>query len=186
MRHFAEELRCAGVKVIYQRLDDQNNGGSLESELKRVTASHKISKLVVTMPGEYRLMAIIRSWQSTLGVAVELREDDRFLCSLEKFNAWAEGRRQLRMDFFYRDMRRAHNFLMDRGEPVGGKWNFDSDNREAVIAGMVIPPPFQFVPDNITNDVLGLVAERCADYFDDLDDFGFAVTREQAQACLGE
>ena len=184
MRHFAEELRCAGTNVIYRRLDDQNNGGSLESELKQVIASRKISKLVVTMPGEYRLMETMRSWQSTLDVAVELREDDRFLCSLDKFNKWADGRRQLRMDFFYRDMRRDHNVLMDGGEPVGGKWNFDSDNREPPVAGMVIPPPLQFVPDKITNDVLALVSERCADHFGDLDDFGFAVTREQALAVL--
>ena len=73
--------------MIYLRLDDQNNGGGLESELKRVTASHKFSKLVATIPGEYRLMEIMKSWQSTLGIAAELREDDRFLCSLEKFNA---------------------------------------------------------------------------------------------------
>ena len=184
MRHFAEELRRAGTNVIYRRLDDQNNGGSLESELKQVIASRKISKLVLTMPGEYRLMETMRSWQSTLDVAVELREDDRFLCSLDKFNKWADGRRQLRMDFFYRDMRRDHNVLMDGGEPVGGKWNFDSDNREPPVAGMVIPPPLQFVPDKITNDVLALVSERCADHFGDLDDFGFAVTREQALAVL--
>ena len=184
MRHFAEELRRAGTKVIYRRLDDQNNGGSLESELKQVIASRKISKLVLTMPGEYRLMETMRSWQSKLDVAVELREDDRFLCSLDKFNKWADGRRQLRMDFFYRDMRREHNILMDGGEPVGGKWNFDSDNREPPVAGMVFPPPLQFVPDKITNDVLALVSERCADHFGDLDDFGFAVTREQALAVL--
>ena len=184
MRHFAEELRCAGIKVIYHRLDDQNNGGSLESALKQVIASRKISKLVVTMPGEYRLMETMRIWQSTLDVAVELREDDRFLCSLNKFNKWADGRRQLRMDFFYRDMRRDHNVLMDGDEPVGGKWNFDSDNREPPVADMVIPPPLQFVPDEITNDVLALVSERCADHFGDLDDFGFAVTREQALAVL--
>lgn len=184
MRHFAEELRCAGIKVIYHRLDDQNNGGSLESALKQVIASRKISKLVVTMPGEYRLMETMRIWQSTLDVAVELREDDRFLCSLNKFNKWADGRRQLRMDFFYRDMRRDHNVLMDGDEPVGGKWNFDSDNREPPVAGMVIPPPLQFVPDKITNEVLALVSERCADHFGDLDDFGFAVTREQALAVL--
>ena len=184
MRHFAEELRRAGTNVIYRRLDDQNNGGSLESELKQVIASRKISKLVLTMPGEYRLMETMRSWQSTLDVAVELREDDRFLCSLDKFNKWADGRRQLRMDFFYRDMRQDHNVLMDGGKPVGGKWNFDSDNREPPVAGMVIPPPLQFVPDKITNDVLALVSERCADHFGDLDDFGFAVTREQALAVL--
>ena len=184
MRHFADELRRAGTTVIYRQLDDPDNGGSLESEVKQVIAARQISKLVVTMPGEYRLMEIMKSWQSKLGIAVELREDDRFLCSLDKFATWADGRRQLRMDFFYRDMRRDYNILMDGSEPIGGKWNFDSDNRESPKAGMVIPPPLQFAPDDITSDVLGLVAARCADHFGDLDDFGFAVTRQQALAVL--
>ncbi|MGB2492996.1 MAG: cryptochrome/photolyase family protein, partial [Candidatus Puniceispirillum sp.] len=160
------------------------NGGSLESEVKRAIAAHKVSKLVVTMPGEYRLMEIMKRWQSSLGIAVELREDDRFLCDLDRFASWADGRRQLRMDFFYRDMRRDHNILMDGGEPIGGKWNFDSDNRESPKTGMVIPPPLQFAPDDITAEVLGLVATRCADHFGDLDDFGFAVTRQQALSVL--
>ena len=184
MRHFAEALRGDGVFVIYRRLDDPENGGSLESEVKRAIAAHKVSKLVVTMPGEYRLMEIMKRWQSSLGIAVELREDDRFLCDLDRFASWADGRRQLRMDFFYRDMRRDHNILMDGGEPIGGKWNFDSDNRGSPKAGMVIPPPLQFAPDDITAEVLGLVATRCADHFGDLDDFGFAVTRQQALAVL--
>ena len=184
MRHFAEALRGDGVFVIYRRLDDPENGGSLESEVKRAIAAHKVSKLVVTMPGEYRLMEIMKRWQSSLGIAVELREDDRFLCDLDRFASWADGRRQLRMDFFYRDMRRDHNILMDGGEPIGGKWNFDSDNRESPKAGMVIPPPLQFAPDDITAEVLGLVATRFADHFGDLDDFGFAVTRQQALAVL--
>ena len=184
MRHFADELRRAGTTVIYRHFDDPDNGGSLESEVKQVIAARQISKLVVTMPGEYRLMEIMKSWQSTLGIAVELREDDRFLCSLDKFATWADGRRQLRMDFFYRDMRRDYDILMDGSEPIGGKWNFDSDNRESPKAGMVIPPPLQFAPDDMTSDVLGLVAARCADHFGDLDDFGFAVTRQQALAVL--
>ena len=73
---------------------------------------------------------------------------------------------------------------MDGAEPIGGKWNFDSDNHESPIAGMVIPPPLQFVPDKITSDVLVLVAQRFADHFGDLNDFGFAVTRKQALAVL--
>ena len=184
MRHFAEALRGDGIFVIYRRLDDPDNGGSLETEVKQAIASHKISKLVVTMPGEYRLLEIMKRWQSSLGITVELREDDRFLCTLDHFASWADGRRQLRMDFFYRDMRRNHNILMDGGEPIGGKWNFDSDNREPPKAGMIIPPPLQFTPDDITTEVLGLVATRCADHFGDLDNFGFAVTRHQALAVL--
>ena len=68
MRHFAEALRADGVFVVYRRLDDPDNGGSLEIEVKRAIAAHKISKLVVTMPGEYRLLKIMKRWQSSLGM----------------------------------------------------------------------------------------------------------------------
>ena len=184
MRHFADELRQAGARVMYCQFDDPDNGGSLESEVRRAIATYQATKLVVTMPAEYRLMQIMQGWQSSLGIEVELREDDRFLCRVDRFAEWADGRRQLRMDFFYREMRRTHNILMEGENPVGGKWNFDSDNRESPKAGMVIPPPLQFAPDEVTQTVIDLVATRCAGHFGDLEDFGFAVTRQQALAVL--
>ena len=115
MRHFAEALRGDGVFVIYRRLDDADNGGSLETEVKRAISAHKISKLVVTMPGEYRLLEIMKRWHSSLGITVELREDDRFLFTLDRFDRWAYGLRQLRIDYFYRDIRRDQKNLIDGG-----------------------------------------------------------------------
>ena len=100
------------------------------------------------------------------------------------FESWAEGRKQLRMEFFYREMRRHHDVLMEGGEPVGGKWNYDADNRESPDLSLTVPKPTAFTPDAITAEVLDLVAARCADHFGDLDDFGFAVTRAQALAVL--
>jgi len=184
MRHFAKSLKAEGMVVHYTRFDDAANVGSLENEVRRAITRYQVTKLVVTMPGEYRLLEIMQSWQDRLGVAVELRQDDRFLCSLDKFADWAAGRRQLRMDFFYREIRRDLDILMADGEPVGGKWNFDSDNRNSPTADMVVPPPLQFEPDAITRDVLALVAAHCDDHFGDLDAFGFAVTRQQALAVL--
>ena len=184
MRHFAEELSSSGIKVIYGKLDEKENCGSLESEVQRAIVKYGIKKLVVTMPGEYRLLKIIQGWDAALGIAIELRDDDRFLCSIEKFASWADGRKHLRMDFFYRDMRRNCNTLMLDGQPVGGQWNFDADNRSSPTADMVIPPPLHFEPDTITKNVLDLVAVRCSEHFGDLDNFGFAVTRTQALAVL--
>jgi len=184
MRHFAQELQSRGIMLRYCQLDDAANAGSLDGEMRRAIAEYGATKLIITMPAEYRLLQIMQNWQADFGIAVELREDDRFLCSTAKFARWAAGRRQLRMDFFYREMRRDHAILMVGEQPVGGKWNFDSDNRDSPTADMVIPPPLQFSPDPITKDVIALVASHCADHFGDLDDFGFAVTRQQALMVL--
>ena len=184
MRHFAEALRRNGATVDYVRLDDPENSGSFSGEVARAAARHELDSLVVTEPGEYRVLQAMRDWQNELGIPVEIRGDDRFLCPPEVFAAWAEGRKQLRMDFFYREMRRRHDVLMETGDPVGGKWNYDADNREPPDLSLVVPKPLNFMADEITSEVLALVEERCADHFGDLSDFGFAVTRDQALEVL--
>ena len=184
MRHFAETLRAGGVTVDYVRLDDPENSRSFSGEVARAASRHQVDRLVVTEPGEHRVLQAMRDWQSELGIPVEIRGDDRFLCPPEIFADWAEGRKQLRMDFFYREMRRRHDVLMENGEPVGGKWNYDADNREPPDLSLVVPKPLNFPADQTTSDVLALVEERCADHFGDLADFGFAVTRAQALEVL--
>jgi len=119
MRHFAEALRARGVTVDYVRLDDPENSGSFSGEVARAASRHAFSRLVVTEPGEYRVLQAMRDWQSELGIPVEIRGDDRFLCPPEIFADWAEGRKQLRMDFFYREMRRRHHVLMENGDRGG-------------------------------------------------------------------
>ncbi|MEK9960870.1 MAG: cryptochrome/photolyase family protein, partial [Rhodobiaceae bacterium] len=84
----------------------------------------------------------------------------------------------------YREMRRHHDILMEGGDPVGGKWNYDADNREPPDLSLTVPRPLLFRPDAITDEVLALVESRCAGHFGDLADFGFAVTRDQALQVL--
>lgn len=184
MRHFAEELREEGVRVDYVRLDDPGNTGSFGGELARALGRHAVDRVIVTEPGEWRVLEAMRDWREELGLPVEIREDNRFLCSRGEFAAWAEGRKQLRMEFFYREMRRKTGFLMEGGEPVGGQWNFDADNRKSLPAGIAVPPRRRFEPDATTRAVLDLVGRRFGNHFGDLDGFGWAVTREGALEAL--
>jgi deoxyribodipyrimidine photolyase-related protein len=88
------------------------------------------------------------------------------------------------MEFFYREMRRRTGILMDAGEPVGGRWNFDTENRKALPRGLAEPSRLRFPPDATTRAVIDLVAGRFPDGFGDLDPFGWAVTREDALSAL--
>ena len=90
------------------------------------------------------------------------------------------------MEYFYRQMRIEHNILMDGDEPIAGQWNFDKDNRKPPKNMPPPPTPTSFEPDNITNEVLALVAQHFPDHFGDLDPFHFAVTEHQAQQVLTE
>ena len=152
--------------------------------MARAVTRHDASRLIVTAPGEFRVLEDMQNWETDLGIAVEIRQDDRFLCPPEMFESWAAGRKQLRMDFFYREMRRHHDVLMVDGKPVGGKWNYDVENRERPDPSQQVPAPLQFSPDETSQTVLNLVGHYCADHFGELDEFGFAVTREQALQVL--
>ncbi len=184
MRHFAEELRARGVKVDYVRLDAAGNAGSFTGELERALARHAPDHVIVTEPGEWRVLEAMLGWQERFGTPVHIRPDERFLCSREAFAQWAEGRRSFRMEYFYRAMREKTGLLMDGKTPVGGQWNFDKDNRKALPARAAVPERLRFEPDALTREVLDLVRRRFGNNFGDLEPFGWAVTRDQALAAL--
>ena len=186
MRHFANSLGNDGIAVRYRRLDDPDNAGSLADEVANAIAAFGPDRIVITAPGEYRLADEMAGWQARFGLDVDIRADTRFLCSLDDFSEWAEGRKSLRMEFFYRDLRRRYKVLMEGDEPIGGKWNYDADNRQPPKAGLAVPPPSSFAPDAITTEVLALVEMRCADHFGQLTRIDFAVTRDQALRVLDQ
>lgn len=185
MRHFASALEVEGFHVRYIRLDDPENSGSFFGEVQRCVQEFKFNHIVATFPGEYRVYEDMKSWSSRLGLRVEIKSDDRFLCDIDEFKDWAKDRKNLRMEFFYREMRKKYNILMKNNQPEGGEWNYDSENRKSPPGGgLFIPEPLSHAPDTITQEVLELVKARFSDHFGDLEPFYFAVTRTQARAVL--
>ena len=182
MRHFAGELRGLGWRVAYRTLEDTGPAASFSGEVVRAAENFAPERIVVTQPGEWRVAQAIAAWSNATGVAVDVLDDDRFICSGSEFAAWAADRRQMRMEYFYRDMRRKTGLLMRDGEPIAGQWNFDRDNRRPARPDLLMPRPRPNEPDAVTGDVLRLVAERFGDHFGDLEPFWFAVTRDQAEA----
>jgi deoxyribodipyrimidine photolyase-related protein len=182
MRHFADELRSLGWRVVYARLDDPENAGSFGAELARAAAALNPERISVTEPGEWRIHEMMQGWAAALGRPVEILADDRFICRIDEFQAWARGRKQLRMEYFYRDMRRKTGLLMDGDEPAGGQWNFDHDNRKSAAGDLFMPPIAKTAPDAITREVLALVEARFANHFGTLRPFWFATRREDAEA----
>jgi deoxyribodipyrimidine photolyase-related protein len=184
MRHFAQQLRNEGIDVDYVELGAPGNSGSFTGELRRALSRHHIDRLVVTEPGEWRVWEMMQAWSDVFNIAVEIREDNRFLCSRMEFADWAEGRKNLRLEFFYRDMRRKTGWLMTDSRPEGGKWNYDADNRKRLPKEINPPPGRGFEPDTITRKVMDLVAQQFDNHFGDLESFSWAVTRQDAVIAL--
>jgi deoxyribodipyrimidine photolyase-related protein len=121
MRRFAAELEAEGFVVDYRRAP------SLRAGFAAHAAEHRPSRVLATEPASRTARALLDS------LGVDLVRSDRFLCHADDFAAWAEERRTLRLEDFYRWQRRRLGYLMDGDEPEGGRWNFDADNRQ--------PPP---------------------------------------------
>lgn len=180
MRHFRDSLREQGWTVEYAQFDDAITGASIVSELIRRAEQHDTTEVLATRPGEWRLISALEE----APLKIQLLPDDRFVASLDEFNSWAEGRKQLRMEYFYRDMRRKTGLLMEGDNPAGGKWNFDHDNRKPASGDLLRADPIRFEPDDITSEVLDLVEARFGENFGTLRPFWLATTREGALRAL--
>ncbi|MFG6460856.1 cryptochrome/photolyase family protein [Roseateles sp. DXS20W] len=186
MRHFALALQAAGRPLHYTRLEDAGNAGSLAAQLAADIARLRPAGLVMTAPGDWRVLQAIKAVAAAAGLPLDIREDRHFFVTVREFAAHAKGRKSLRMEYFYREQRQRHGVLMQDGQPEGGQWNFDADNREAFgSAGPgLLPPRAGFEPDVVTRDVIALVQRRFASHPGRLDTFAWPVTREQALQSL--
>ncbi|MDQ2779221.1 MAG: cryptochrome/photolyase family protein [Pseudomonadota bacterium] len=191
MRHFAQALRDDAVPLQYQELV----GGSLARALQRTLGAAAVQRVVLVEPGEWRLRDELQNTADAAGVPIEFREDRHFLCSSAQFEHHAKGRRQLRMEYFYREMRKRHQVLMesaadakpnDETGPAGGQWNYDKENRKGfgVKGPGLLPPPLRFDPDALTQAVIDAVNDRFASHPGTLASFAWPVTREQALQAL--
>ena len=180
MRKFAAHLRQQGWQVAYTPLDDAQNAGSIPGELLRRAQETGARDVLATEPGEWRLIAALQE----VPLDVTLLPDDRFLATHKEFEDWAEGRKALRMEYFYREMRRKTGLLMEGDQPAGGKWNFDHDNRKPAKADMLRAGPPEVQMDEVLSEVLNLVAARFPDNFGTLRPFQFQTDRAGALRAL--
>ena len=186
MRHFAQALLVAGRPLHYTRLDDPGNRGSLAAELQAALKTLAPQRVVMTAPGDWRVWQSLKAVVESAGLALEICEDRHFYTTVRDFAAHAKGRKSLRLEYFYRELRQRHGVLMEAGEPVGGQWNFDADNREAFgrEGPGLLPERATFEPDALTREVITLVNARFAEHPGTLDSFAWPVTREQALQSL--
>jgi len=186
MRHFSKELRSSGWTVSYTELDDPLNRGTLTSELERAIENYKPEKIVLVTPGEYRVLENFKQFASKRKITLELREDTHFYTSTEDFLAFAKGRKQLIMEYWYRELRRKYNVLMHDDKPVGGEWNYDKENRKSFgKSGPIdLPPALRIKPDAISLGVIKLVNKVFQKHPGQVEDFDWPVTRTQALASL--
>ncbi len=185
MRHFRAALEKEGIRVVYHALDERQT--SLAETLRADIESLAPHRVILVEPGEWGIREAFRT--ACPATLLDERIDRHFLCSHDDFEAHASGRKQLRMEFFYREMRRRHGVLLDdSGGPEGGEWNYDAENRKSFgregPGRLAMRPPIAFPPDAITRTVISEVKSELPENPGKLDDFDWPVTRDQALETL--
>ena len=188
MRHFAEAIRAQGWRIDYLRLGThafETVGEGLSDALRR----HVPEAVVVVEPGEWRMEQAVLAACAAAGVRVDVRDDLHFLCARRDFLDDARGKSRLVMEAFYRRMRVQHDVLMQPdGEPLGGQWNFDAENRGAFgrQGPGLLPPPPSFPPDAVTREAIADVEHHFSGHYGSADAFAWPVTRPQALEALAD
>jgi deoxyribodipyrimidine photolyase-related protein len=192
MRHFAAEAAAAGFDVAYRR------AAAFEDGLAAHLAEHPGATIEVMEPADHGVAEATRGAVEAAGGRLAVVPNALWLSDAASFDAWTDGRRELRLDAWYRAERRRTGWLMvDRAgrparpgdpaaRPLGGAWSFDAENRRVPPPGHRFPPPPAFEPDAITREVLAEVAVRFPDHPGSIDAFAWPVTRADALAALDD
>ncbi len=199
MRHLRDALNERGWRAFYRALTADGaewsglpgkgiSGETFAAQLSWTIAETRPVRLIIVEPGEWSVREEIAAVAKAADVPLEIRTDRHFLCDAAEFAAHADGRKQLRMEFFYREMRRKTGVLMDGGEPAGGQWNFDHDNRDSFgkDGPGLLPAPRRFPPDKTTREVLAMVSARFAEHPGELEKFDWPVTAAEAREALDD
>ncbi len=155
-RHFALEQARRGVAIRYVFGDED-----YEAMLRPVAA--ELGPLELMVPAERELRTSLET-MVTEGL-LQLRPHDGWMTAPADFNEAMKGKRQWRMDAFYRHIRKKYGWLMnEEGKPEGGKWSHDADNRQQWRGDPPAPVPLRFEVDPITAEVVDLVERRFGDH----------------------
>ncbi|MCB1772585.1 MAG: cryptochrome/photolyase family protein [Gammaproteobacteria bacterium] len=187
MRHHRDWLVAQGFRVDYVDID-KPEAESFETALAAVIARHEPHSVLMTEAGEYSVQQSISHSCQSASVELEVEPDDHFLCDRATFETWASNRKTLVMEHFYRHMRQSHDILMVDGQPTGGHWNYDRQNRHAFgrQGPGLLPRPPAFTPDRVTQSAIRDVERLFPGNPGSLDAFDWPVTREQALAALDD
>ncbi|MCU0428925.1 MAG: cryptochrome/photolyase family protein [Cytophagaceae bacterium] len=144
MRHFASELKSMGHTLIYLKISDPENQQSFDKNLIALFASGSFGKFEYQEPDEWRVDVLLREVIKAQGWNATMYDAEHFFTSRSELAELFKGKKQYLMETFYRTMRRKHHILMEGKEPVGGKWNYDVENRKGFNKKVDIPFPKNF------------------------------------------
>ena len=181
MRCFANKLKTLGHQVIYLELNDENNTQSLTENLHLLIKQTEATSFDYQLPDEYRLDQQLSNFCKEISLPTNAADTYHFMTKREDLTEFFEGKKQLILEFFYRNMRKQFDLLMHQGQPEGGQWNYDKNNRKKWKGKPEIPPAY--IPKTEALEALqGMIEQAGVKTIGTLDvhNFLFPFSREEA------
>ena len=148
MRLFAEKLSNSGHKVIYLKLNEIKNKHSFTENINDLINEHDFNLFEYQLPDEYRVDEELIQLSTSSTIPTKIYDTEHFYTSREELKTLFADKKEFLMETFYRTMRKKHQILMEsNGQPVGGKWNFDQENRKKIPENHRISEPKLFNRD---------------------------------------
>jgi len=185
MREFSDTVQSHGHEILYLTLDDTVHYGNLDQLLNQLLDKYHIRSIEYQMPDEYRLETQLNDYCESLTISHKKYDSEHFITRRHDLKEYFQGRKKYLMENFYRSIRRKCNVLMEDGAPVGGRWNFDSENRKALPKDHA--PVQQMLFKNDVSDIVSMLADHQVTTTGRIDarEFIWPVNAEQAGELLG-
>ncbi|AZQ43836.1 cryptochrome/photolyase family protein [Nonlabens ponticola] len=181
MRGFNEWMNDRGWETVYYELDHKDNEQDLEKNIKNLIKEHDIEKFEYLAPDEWRLDKQLKDICDSLDIEWEGYDTEHFYTKRKDVEKFFEGKKRMTMEYFYRDMRKKHDILIEGDkEPEGGDWNYDKSNRQKWEHDTEIPHEKGFRKD--VSDIVKLLEDEGVKTFGRIDEknFNWPVTRSDA------
>lgn len=179
MRHYAEELRRQGFEVSYlELLDGEGNYFERLSKSLKPKAPDQLCHFEIE---DHFFEKELKSWAKDEGLRLKSFSSPMFLCPRATFSEFIAKYKKPMMARFYEGERKRLKILVDdKLKPLGGKWSFDSDNRNRWDQKTLFKPQTSLSPDAITQKVMKLVDREFADHPGHTESFWCHVDRQGA------
>lgn len=140
MRQFAHSLKSQGHQLHYHKILDSTEA-NLRTVLASIAHQYGTERIELQEPDEWRLREDLEQLKDE-GFKITWCSSEHFISTRKEFQELFEGKKTFLMETFYRALRRRTGILMDMGQPAGGKWNYDAQNRKKLPKNHLPPPPF--------------------------------------------
>ena len=182
LRGFVAELQARGIQT------EVVQASTLGEALTAAQAQYKPAGITLMDPAQPQDLEVIQAWSAASGVPVEVVENQLWLTSVAEWDAFKKGRKELRMEYWYRRVRSARGWLMDeragKSEPIGGTWNLDKENRKRLAPGTHVPAPIYGTVTPLVQSVIDEVLADRTTLFGDASTMIWPTTRREALAAL--